>query len=62
MDWEAIITNRNSEVSRLDDILIDAERKKWATDMVRTQYSGMDHLMALKTWEKCGITSQVDPF
>jgi len=56
MTWEAIIQNRNSESFKLDDILIDAEKKKWPTENgLGPNTGGMDHLMALETvgkkWE-----------
>jgi len=61
-DWEAIITNRNSEVSSFDDILIDAERKNGRQRWLGPNTGGMDHLMALETWEKCGIQARWIPF
>lgn len=61
-DWEAIITNKNSEVVTLEDILGDAERKNGRQRWLGPNTGGMDHLMALKTWEKCKIQARWIPF
>lgn len=61
-DWEAIITNKNSEVSTFEDILSDAERKNGRQKWLGPNTGGMDHLMALETWEKCGIQARWIPF
>jgi len=61
-DWEAIITNKNSEVSTFEDILNDAERKNGNQKWLGPNTGGMDHLMALETWEKCGIQARWIPF
>jgi tripartite-type tricarboxylate transporter receptor subunit TctC len=61
-DWEAVITNKNSEVISLEDILIDAERKNGRQRWLGPNTGGMDHLMALKTWEQCNIQARWIPF
>jgi len=61
-DWEAIITNKNSEVVSFEDILKDAQIKNGRQKWLGPNTGGLDHLMALETWEKCSIQARWIPF
>jgi tripartite-type tricarboxylate transporter receptor subunit TctC len=61
-DWEAIITNKNSEVVSLEDVLKDAAAKNGRQRWLGPNTGGIDHLMALETWEKCKIQARWIPF
>jgi len=62
VDPEVLITNRHSNIRTLDEIIADAKAKngnqKWLGPLV----GGLDHLMAVKTWEKIGIHGNWVPF
>jgi len=61
-DWEALITNRNSSVVSFEDIITDAQRKNGLQKWLGPNTGGLDHLMALETWGKCGIQAKWIPF
>ncbi len=62
IDPEVLITNRHSKIRTLEDIISDAlvqkGRQKWLGPLV----GGVDHLMALKTWDHLGIHGEWIPF
>ncbi|HID39042.1 MAG TPA: hypothetical protein EYP36_05955 [Calditrichaeota bacterium] len=62
IDPEVLITNRHSQIRTLEDIINDAKvkqgRQKWLGPLV----GGVDHLMAVKVWEKLGIHGEWIPF
>lgn len=55
IDPEVLITNRHAEVTTLDEIIRDARRQDGEQKWVGPLVGGVDHLMAVKTWEKLGI-------
>lgn len=61
-DWEAIITNGNSEVISFEDILKDSQIKNGRQRWLGPNTGGLDHLMALETWEQCNIQARWIPF
>ncbi len=62
VDPEALITNRNSNVRTLDDIIRDAKAKKGKQRWLGPLVGGVDHLMAVKTWEVLGIKAEWIPY
>jgi tripartite-type tricarboxylate transporter receptor subunit TctC len=61
-DPEAIITNRHAPVSTLEEVIADAKKQGGNQRWVGPMIGGVDHLMALKTWETCGISGTWIPF
>jgi len=59
---EALITNRHSDVVTFDDIVADAKAKQGRQIWVGPGVGSLDHLMAVKTWEKLGITATWVPY
>jgi len=59
---EVLITNRNSDVVTFDDIVADARAKGGRQIWVGPGVGSLDHLMAIKTWEKVGITATWVPY
>lgn len=55
IDPEVLITNRHADVTTLEDIIRDAHRQDGTQRWVGPLVGGVDHLMAVKTWEKLGI-------
>jgi len=59
---EALITNRNSDVVTLEDIIADARAKDGRQIWVGPGVGSLDHLMAIKTWDKLGIAATWLPY
>jgi tripartite-type tricarboxylate transporter receptor subunit TctC len=55
IDPEVLITNRHADVKTLEDIIRDAHLQDGAQRWVGPLVGGVDHLMAVETWEKLGI-------
>ncbi len=62
VDPEALITNRNSKIRTLEDIIADAKAKKGKQRWLGPLVGGVDHLMAIKTWEILGIRGEWIPY
>jgi len=61
-DWEALITNVNSEVISFDDIVKDAVLKNGNQRWLGPMTGGVDHLMALEVWEQCKFDAKWVPY
>ncbi|MCK9997445.1 MAG: tripartite tricarboxylate transporter TctB family protein [Candidatus Krumholzibacteria bacterium] len=59
---EALITNRHSDVVTFEDIVADARAKEGRQIWVGPGVGSLDHLMAIKTWDKLGITATWVPY
>jgi len=59
---EALITNRHSDVVTFEDIVADARAKGGRQIWVGPGVGSLDHLMAIKTWDKLGITATWVPY
>jgi len=59
---EALITNRNSDVVSIEDIIRDAKEKNGSQIWVGPGVGSLDHLMAVKTWDKLGIKATWLPY
>jgi len=59
---EALITNRHSDVVTFEDIVADARAQQGRQIWVGPGVGSLDHLMAIKTWEKLGITATWVPY
>ncbi|MCP4291548.1 MAG: hypothetical protein GY780_06905 [bacterium] len=59
---EALITNRNSDVVTFEDIVRDAREKNGSQIWVGPGVGSLDHLMAVKTWEKVGMKATWLPY
>ena len=59
---EALITNRHSDVVTFEDILNDAREKGGRQIWVGPGVGSLDHLMAIKTWDKTGIEATWVPY
>ncbi len=59
---EALITNRHSDVVTVEDIVRDAKAKNGRQIWVGPGVGSLDHLMAVKTWAKLGITATWLPY
>ena len=59
---EALITNRHSDVVSLEDIIRDAKAKNGRQIWVGPGVGSLDHLMAVKTWDKLGISATWLPY
>ena len=59
---EALITNRNSDVVTIEDIVRDAKAQHGKQIWVGPGVGSLDHLMAIKTWDKLGITATWLPY
>jgi tripartite-type tricarboxylate transporter receptor subunit TctC len=55
VDPEVLITNRHADVTTLDDIIRDANRQGGTQLWVGPLVGGVDHLTAVKVWERLGI-------
>ncbi len=62
VDPEVLITNKNSEVKTLQDIVEDAKKKKGKQRWLGPLVGGLDHLVAIKIWEKLGIKAEWIPY
>lgn len=59
---EALITNSESDVVTFEDIVSDARAKAGRQIWVGPGVGSLDHLMAIKTWDKLGITGTWVPY
>ncbi len=59
---EALITNRNSKVVTIEDIIRDAKAQNGRQIWVGPGVGSLDHLMAIKTWDKLGISATWLPY
>lgn len=59
---EALITNRNSDIVSYEDIVADARAKGGRQIWVGPGVGSLDHLMAIKTWDKIGIDATWVPY
>ncbi len=59
---EALITNRHSDVVTIADIVRDARAQDGKQIWVGPGVGSLDHLMAIKTWDKLGITATWLPY
>ncbi|MBT4291968.1 hypothetical protein HOD41_04695 [bacterium] len=59
---EALITNRHSDVVSIEDIIRDAKEKNGSQIWVGPGVGSLDHLMAIKTWDKLGIKATWLPY
>ena len=55
VDPEVLITNRHADVTTLDDIIRDAREQDGEQKWVGPLVGGVDHLTAVKIWERLGI-------
>jgi tripartite-type tricarboxylate transporter receptor subunit TctC len=62
IDPEVLITNRNSDVRTLEDIIADSKRKNGKQKWLGPLVGGVDHLMAVQTWEKLKIRAEWIPY
>lgn len=62
VDPEVLITNRNNKVHTFQQILDDAVEKKGKQKWLGPLVGGVDHLMALKTWDYLKIRGEWIPF
>ncbi len=62
VDPEALITNKNSNVRTLEDIIRDAKAKHGKQRWLGPLVGGVDHLMAVKSWEVLGIKAEWIPY
>ncbi|KAA3662051.1 MAG: hypothetical protein DWQ10_03320 [Calditrichaeota bacterium] len=62
VDPEALITNRHAKVQTLDQIIADAKAKDGKQRWLGPLVGGVDHLMAVQTWDKLGIKGEWIPY
>ena len=62
IDPEVLITNRHSQIRTLEDIIRDARAKEGKQKWLGPLVGGVDHLMAVKVWEKLRIHGEWIPF
>ena len=62
VDPEALITNRTTSVRTLEDIIADAHVKHGKQRWLGPLVGGVDHLMAVKTWDVLGIRGEWIPY
>ncbi len=62
IDPEVLITNRHTSVTTLEELIEDAKLKKGKQKWLGPLVGGVDHLMAVKTWQKLGIKGEWIPF
>lgn len=62
VDPEALITNRTTSVRTLDDIIADARAKHGKQRWLGPLVGGVDHLMAVKTWDVLNIRGEWIPY
>jgi len=62
VDPEALITNKNAEITTFEQILADAKAKDGHQKWVGPFVGGLDHLMAIKTWETLKISADWIPY
>ncbi len=62
IDYEALITNRKSDVRTLPEIVEDARREQGRQIWVGPLVGGVDHIMAMKSWDVLGIDAIWVPY
>jgi len=61
-DPECVITNKNSSIRTWEDIVRDAKEKNGNQIWVGPAAGGLDHVTAMKLWEKAWIKAKWIPF
>ena len=61
-DPECVITNRNLQISTWEQVVEDARKNEGNQIWVGPAMGGLDHVMALKVWEKYSLTARWIPF
>ena len=61
-DPECIITRADVKPSTWQELLSDARQQQGRQIWVGPAFGGLDHIMALKTWEKAGISATWVPY
>ncbi|RLC52696.1 MAG: hypothetical protein DRZ79_00765 [Candidatus Cloacimonadota bacterium] len=61
-DPECVITNRKAKINSWEDIVADAKKKNGKQIWVGPATGGLDHVMAMKTWDKFGFKANWIPF
>ncbi|MDP8211025.1 MAG: tripartite tricarboxylate transporter substrate-binding protein [Candidatus Stygibacter australis] len=61
-DPECIITYRQSGINTWDDLVADAKEKNGKQIWLGPANGGLDHVTALKVWDKAGINAKWIPF
>jgi len=61
-DPECVITNRKQKVNSWEGIIADAKAKDGKQIWLGPANGGLDHITALKIWEKAGIKAKWIPF
>lgn len=59
---EAIITSHSSHLNSLEDVITEAKRKPGNQKWCGPGSGTLDHLMAVKIWDKAGITAKWIPY
>lgn len=62
IDPEVLITSRQAPVTTFEELIADAKLKKGKQKWLGPLVGGVDHLMAVKTWQKLGIQGEWIPF
>ncbi|MCB9504171.1 MAG: tripartite tricarboxylate transporter TctB family protein, partial [Deferribacteres bacterium] len=62
VDPEVLITNRHAKVRTLEEIIADAQAKEGKQRWLGPLVGGVDHLMAVQTWDKLGIKGEWIPY
>ncbi len=61
-DPECVITNRNAEIDTWEEVVADAKAHPGEQIWLGPAAGGLDHIMAMKLWEKSGISCKWIPF
>ncbi len=61
-DPECVITNRNADIDTWEEIVEDAKNRPGEQIWLGPAAGGLDHIMAMKLWERCGIACKWIPF
>ncbi len=61
-DPECVITNKNQEINTWEQIVKDAKEKNGSQLWLGPAKGGLDHVTALKIWDKAGIKARWIPF
>ena len=61
-DPECILTLKDADISSWTDVLADAKRQKGQQTWVGPSKGGLDHIVAIKVWERFGMQAKWIPF
>jgi len=61
-DPECVITNKKSKINTWEELVADAKKKNGKQIWVGPATGGLDHVMAMKTWDKFGFRANWIPF